>query len=279
MSEQRSARSRALARELREKRKASGLNLHEVAAQVGISIASLSRRETGRRMASVTQVAALLAVYKVVGPEQKRIMDMAEDVHTVGWWHLNRVTGTPVNELAYFESQASSIVNYSSGPVPGLLQTPAYARAVMGSFPYERTEVERRVGERMQRQATLHRIVPPRYTAFMDEASLRRPFGGRDAMVEQIRWLIDMAKRPEIAIRVIPFRRGSYDQSGYFSLLGFRDAPPLVFVEGSQMSGFLDDADDIDRLEQVVASLRRIALDSSETVEFLGKMIADHERG
>ncbi|HVK23739.1 MAG TPA: helix-turn-helix transcriptional regulator [Actinokineospora sp.] len=279
MSEHRSARARALAKELTDKRKPTGLTTRTAAARLSVSATTLNRIETGRRMPKPEEVSALLAIYGVVGPERKRIMELVEDVRAVGWWHVNRVHGSPMRELVHFESQASAIVNYTLGPIPGLLQTADYARAVLGAFPSARPDLERRLDERLRRQSVLHKLASPRYTAFIDEGTLRRPFGGVDAMAEQVRWLIDMAKRPNIFIRAIPFRRGSYDQSGYFSLFDFREAPPLVFVEGSQMSGFLDEAEDIEGYQAVVESLRRIALDSTESVGFLERILADHERG
>ncbi|MBC6449718.1 helix-turn-helix domain-containing protein [Actinokineospora sp. HBU206404] len=272
------ARARALAAELKVLRERSGLTTRAAAKRLGTSIASLNRSETGRRMASVADVSALLAIYGVTGPERKRIMSLTENDEQSGWWGLG-VRAHLLEALIHFESQAESFIHYSSILVPGFLQTADYARAVIGAGPFDAEEVERRVAHRLERQKVLFKPVRPRYRLILDEAVLRRPIGGSAAMATQIRWLIDMANQPNITIHVIPFRHGYYELSSSFSILEFPTLPSLVYVENGNASGFPDAPVDTDRYVETVGRLMRVALDSFDSVEFLARMAADHERG
>ncbi|SDH89465.1 Helix-turn-helix domain-containing protein [Actinokineospora alba] len=271
------ARARALAAELKVLRERSGLTTRAAAKRLGTSIASLNRSETGRRMASVADVSALLAIYGVTGPERKRIMAMAEEAATSGWWGQSRAA--LLDAFIHFEAQAESIITFSSTLVPGLVQTSDYARTVMRVGLLDEADAERRVRRRMERQKILFRPVRPTLRVFLDEAVLRRPFGGSQAMAAQIRWLIDLAKEPNCAIRVIPFRHGGYDLSACFTILEFRQLPRLVYLENKGASGFEDQPEDTEDYVEMVDQLRRIALDSPDSVDFMERIAADHDRG
>lgn len=266
-----------MAAELKVLRERSGLTTRAAAKRLGTSIASLNRSETGRRMASVADVSALLAIYGVTGPDRARIMSLAEKDETSGWWGV-QMRANLLNALVHFESQAKSFVEYSSHFVCGLLQTADYARAVISTGPFDADEVERRVAHRIARQQVLFKAVRPSYRLILDEAVLRRPIGGSAVMAAQLRWLIDMAHQPNIAIHVIPFRHGFYELSACFSILEFPTLPRLVYVENGKASGFPEPYD-TDSYVEGVGRLMRVALDSADSVEFLARMAADHERG
>ncbi|MBC6451233.1 helix-turn-helix domain-containing protein [Actinokineospora xionganensis] len=276
MSERLPARMRALATELTKLREAAGLTTRQAATRLDQSIATLNRTENARRTATVAEVSAMLAIYGVVGAERKRIMALVDELNTPRWLGIDTDPQRPT--LPIFESEAVSIVNFAPCTVPGLLQTPAYARAITSLG--QTTELhEAMIAARLDRQKVLARLVAPQYVAILDEAALRRAQGGSAVMVEQINWLIDMAKRPNIALHVIPFRHGGYHNPGYFSLLEFPKAPPIVYVEHSLVSGFLDAPEDTQAFRAHTASLIQASLGCADSVNFLTKMAADHERG
>ncbi|MGH3859144.1 helix-turn-helix domain-containing protein [Actinokineospora sp.] len=277
MSERLPARLRALATELTKLREAAGLTTRQAAAKLGMSIATLNRLENAKRTATVADVSALLAIYGVIGAERKRIMAMVEEVNPIGWHGVQLTRGWPA--LANFEAEATGIVNFAPSIIPGLLQTPDYARAVIGLGGIAEADLPGRVAERMNRQQVLTKLVGPTYLAVLDEAALRRAYGGSAAMVEQIHWLIDMAKQPNLTIQVIPFRHGGYrNPGGHFSLLDFAKAPSIVYVEHEAASGFLDHPEDTSLFRQVATTLTRVALGSADSVNFMARMAADFER-
>ncbi len=109
------------------------------------------------------------------------------------------------------EQAAGIIRTYEVQFVPGLLQTPDYARAVLeiGAGDTGELEVEQLVSVRMRRQQILRRPTPPRLWAVIDEAALRRPIGGTSVARAQLRHLIEMARLSHVNIQVAPLRAGS----------------------------------------------------------------------
>ncbi|WP_091379204.1 helix-turn-helix domain-containing protein [Actinokineospora alba] len=277
MSDRLPARMRALGTELAALRVRAGLTTRQAATRIGISSASLNRIENAKRSASVADVSAMLAIYGVVGKERKRIMALVEAVTAPGWLETDHQLKELVTALARFEGQATSICHFAPANIPGLLQTPAYAEAIIGDARPD--DMRKHLAERLDRQQVLTKRTAPSYVAILDEGALRRPMGGSFVMAQQIHWLIDRAKLPNVEVRVIPFKYGGYSSPGDFLTLSFRDAPTLVYVEHSGASGFLDNPSGSRRLQDKAVKLAKIALDSTDSVNFLTRMAADHERG
>lgn len=268
---------RALGTELAALRLRANLTTRQAATRIGISSATLNRIENAKRSASVADVSAMLAIYGVVGKERKRLLALVEKVTAPGWLEIDHRLTELVTALTTFEQQAASICHFAPANIPGLLQTRAYAEAIIGDARPD--DMRKLLADRLERQKVLTKPGAPSYLAILDEAALRRPMGGSFVMAEQIHWLIDRAKLPNVEIRVIPFKYGGYSSPGDFLTLSFSEAPTLVYVEHSGASGFLDSPDGTHRLQGTAAKLARIALDSTDSVNFLTRMAADHERG
>ncbi|HVK23617.1 MAG TPA: helix-turn-helix transcriptional regulator [Actinokineospora sp.] len=277
MSDRLPARLRALATELTTFRERADLTTRTAAQRIGTSVTTLNRTENAKRVPTVAEVAGLLAIYGVVGPEQKRILTMVEEVHSPGWLERSPRLDPVVRALCDFESEARSIVNFAPSVIPGLLQTREYARAIMATgYLNEGEQVMADV--RMQRQKVLCKLAAPQYTAILDEAAVRRAYGGCFVMADQLRWLIDRAKSPNISIRIIPFRHGGYHNPGYYMLLGFAQAPPVVYVEPHEMSGFLDHPDDVKLFRDNAEHLLKVSLGSTDSVNLLTRLATDFDR-
>ncbi|SDJ17061.1 Helix-turn-helix domain-containing protein [Actinokineospora alba] len=278
MSERLPARLRALASELTRLREQAGLTTRQVAARMGTSIATINRTENAKRTPSVADVATMLAIYGVTGAERTRILTMVEEVNSPGWMEVSPRFTHLLKALIDFESEAISIVNFGPSIVPGLLQTPGYARAITKTGLLDESQREALVSARMDRQKVLVKLVAPRYIAFLDEAALRRPYGGQEVMANQIRWLMDRAKLPNMEIRVIPFRHGGYRNPGHFAMFEFERTSRIVYVEHDGASGFLDELDDINLFAHTTSGLMKVALGSADSVNFLARILADYER-
>ena len=152
-------RRRRLGSELRKLREQKGMTAEEVAARLLVSQSKISRLENGRRSISQRDVRDLCGVY---GVDDARIveslMQMAKESRQQGWWHA--FGDVPYSVYIGLETDAASIRVYESLVVPGLLQTPEYARAVIEGMWPEATpvEVDKRVQVRLQRQ---ERITDP----------------------------------------------------------------------------------------------------------------------
>ncbi|MBC6451167.1 helix-turn-helix domain-containing protein [Actinokineospora xionganensis] len=272
------ARMRALGMELAAARARMGLNTRDAAKGIGSSPATVNRSEKARRISPITDVAGLLALYGVTGADRQRILELAQNLDAQEWLETGERLPRLLPFLAAFESQARSLVDFEHTVVPGLLQTPAYVRALHSAAGVTGPEQDAKVAARLDRQRVLAKLACPRYTAIIDEAALRRPCGGSEVMVQQINWLIGRAQLPHINIHVIPFRHGIYPNPGPFMMMGFADAEPIIYVEHLGVAGFIDDPVGTSRFQDRTVTLMRFALGSADTVNFLTRMAADYER-
>jgi Domain of unknown function (DUF5753)/Helix-turn-helix domain len=274
------SRARALANELRELRRAANMTTRQAADALGISSASLNRNELGTRMPKPEEVAALLVIYGVQGMARERVVALARAANPTGWWETGRnALPKQLPTLITFESQATRITDFAPLVIPGLLQTYAYIRAVMERFGAPDADAENRVAARAGRQTVLTRPKnPPCYHAIIDEAALRRPFGGRKVMAEQLRHIITISELPNVTVQVIPFERGGYPLYGPYVLLQFGKAPSIVHLEHKQASGFLDQPEDTDPFHPLSDTLSSMALEPVDTREFLAAQAAKYDR-
>jgi hypothetical protein len=236
--------------------------------------------ETGQRAITTEDVAALLVVYGVTGHERDRLLDAARESDREVWWEGTR-TGLPeqLTTLIGFESQATRITDVSLALVPGLLQTPEYARAIMQVCGVPAPDAEPRVAVRLGRQAVLSRPNPPEYLAILDESVVRRPVGGRAVMAEQLRHLIKATERPNVTVQVIPFDRGAHAAlTGSYFVMGFSKAQTVIHLEQGDSSLFLDDPDKVAPFVTKIETLRDAALGPDSSAKFIGSVAADYER-
>lgn len=274
------ARGRTLGGELRDVRKATGLTTRAAAARIGWTATMLNRTENGHRAASAEDVATILGAYGVVGSERERLLSLARDAENPGWWETgDSIFPAPVKALIGFEAQAVRISSVELNLIPGLLQTPAYTRAIMRAAGVAPLEIETRVAMRLGRQAILTRPDPPRMLAVMDEATLIRPVGGAKVMAEQLRHLLRMAERRNIAVRVIPLRVGAHAAlAGPFTILEFERAQTLVHQEGKRWISFVDTPSEVAPFVTCIDTLSEMSLTCARSVELISSVAAAYER-
>jgi Domain of unknown function (DUF5753) len=124
------------------------------------------------------------------------------------------------------------------------MQTEDYAKAIAtrGWSTSASQSVQRRVAVRMRRQALLARPDAPKLWAVIDESVLHRPIGGRRVMQDQIEHVLELSKRPNITLQVVPYPRSGYDAEGSFSMLRFAEPelPDVVYIEHLGGALYLD---------------------------------------
>ncbi|CRK61005.1 hypothetical protein [Alloactinosynnema sp. L-07] len=272
------ARVRALAMELKAAREGANLRTRDAARMIGTSAPTLSRTETAKRFALATDVSALLAIYGVTGADRTRIMELAENLDAPHWLESGDHRPRLLPALKHFERRAIKITQFSPALVPGLLQTPAYIRALMRFANSDEQVREEWIAARLDRQAILNARLSPRYVAYLDEGMLRRPCGGSEVMTHQLQWLMGRDEQPHITVRIIPFKHGFYDSHGAFTLFEFRDDDPIVYIESADAAGFLHASESIARFRGFAGKLDRVALGSSDSVDFLARMVVDYGR-
>ncbi len=269
---------------LRRLREGKGITRENAGWHIRASESKISRMELGRVSFKERDVADLLTFYGLSdGDERERLLTLARDASTPGWWHrYSDVLPSWFQPYIGLETAASLIRNYEVQFVPGLLQTPEYARAVvmLGHGRSPAPEIDRRVELRMVRQQLLTRPDAPQFWAVVDEAALRRPVGGKTVMLQQIHALIEATAQPNIRVQVVPFRIGGHAaHGGSFSILRFAepDLPDVVYVEQLTSSLYLDKRDDVDQYAYVMETLCIEAAPPEDTVPILHKIAHELE--
>jgi transcriptional regulator with XRE-family HTH domain len=223
---------RRLASELRRLRAAAGMSREDVASKTDINVVTLYRLETAKGRPQRRTMTTLLDIYDVQGEQRTELMTLLRAAGEKGW--LQPYFSSIPEEYSLYiqlESEAESVRNYESLLVPGLLQTPGYARASTGGLtPGATVElVDLQAQIRSSRQALLTRSNPLTLWAIVDEAVLRRVVGGPEVMREQYEYVLTMTQLPNVTFQVVPFGAGSHPgMLGAFSLLDLLPPDPTV---------------------------------------------------
>jgi transcriptional regulator with XRE-family HTH domain len=279
-------RRRRLGYELRTLREAAGKTGEDVAAALGWSDSKISRIETGRISVHHGDVADLLDLYQVTDSAARdALITLARQARIQGWWHpysdiLRRHYATYIG----LEAAAFSLRAFEPLTVPGLLQTPAYARAIIATNTRELDDAEigRLIEVRLRRQDVVFSSDNPlRLMVVLDEAALRRETGGPAIMHEQAQRLIEAAARPRIRLQVLTFGQGSHvAMAGSFGVFSFPDDadPDIGFVETVAGSLFLERRAEVDTARDAFDELSAQALSPEDTDRLLAQISASYRQ-
>jgi len=235
--------------------------------------------ETGQRGVTLRDVRDLCGIYGVTEEQQiAHLMDLAREGKQQGWWQSYDLDYATYVGL---EAAAQSLSYFQSSIVPGILQTPGYARAMHeGGFQeYPPGRIDEHVDVRMRRQRLLTRDPPLKVSVVLDEAVLHRAVGGPLVMAAQLNHLAEVARLPSVTIQVIPFSVGAHPaMDSMFDILEFGDsAPAVVYVEGLMGWLYIEKPQDISRYLKVFELLGTVALAPKESIELILKIKSKHE--
>ena len=272
-----------LGAELRQLRRREALTLEQVCDRLGwASTSKLSRIELGQSRPDLADVLDLLDVYQVPAPTRDALIVIARDAATSrGWWKTFGEMGERQRTYAELEAGAAHIVEYQPAVVPGLLQTPAYARlrVAAGALLTPEVDVEAEVRARALRQEVLRRVDPPRYTAVLAEAACDPGDLPVAVWREQLRHLVAVSGLAHVTVRLLP--RGVAGDGLHpltpYSWYAFPDPadPRTVMLEALTTDVRLTTALDVDRYERMTEALLAAALSPEETVTALARRVGE----
>ncbi|MFW6694451.1 helix-turn-helix domain-containing protein [Streptomyces sp. MAR4 CNX-425] len=276
-------RRRRLGQELRRLREQKNMTAEQVADRLLVSQSKISRLENGRRSISQRDVRDLCGVYEV---EDERIvnslMQMAKESRQQGWW--NAFGDVPYSVYIGLETAAASLRIYQSLIVPGLLQTRAYAAAVIAGSSPEVTaaDIEKRVSIRMRRQDRIRETEQPlRLWAVFDEAALRRVVGDKQIMREQLEHLLEVSELPHVTVQVLPFETGAHPGvTGQYAVLEFPEESDssVIYLEGVTSDLYLEKSEDVHNYSMMYEHLRAQALNPEQTRKFIADAAKTYAR-
>jgi hypothetical protein len=175
--------------------------------------------------------------------------------------------------FAPFEAEAAALRMFEHSLVPGLLQTPEYARAVLETKPGSSEDmIDGYVLARLARQAVLTRDDPPApmVYALVDEGALRRPVAPPAVMHDQLGHLVELAGKPNVTIQVVPYdARGHSGLLGAFVIADRPDAASIVFIEDVTGGRVAEDAATVAEVALRFDALRSEALPKRASRTFM----------
>ncbi|MEU6556199.1 helix-turn-helix transcriptional regulator [Streptomyces sp. NPDC046915] len=271
------ARQVRLGAELRKLREAAGLKAREVAAFLNSTSAQMSQVEAGIAAVSAERIRRLAAHYACTDEAFiDALASMAGD-RARGWWDDLRGVLPQVNlDVAEAEHHATFLREIVINRVPGLLQTPDYARAV---FRYMRpelpeSEIAPRVEYRMRRRSVIGGDTPTPYETIVHEFALRIRVADRQASVAQLRWILDQIEQGHVTVRVIPIDQDGFAGAGASMVYaggpvprldtGLRDAPTGVV--------FIDAELQLNRLRTLLRKVEEASLDPTASRDFIHRL-------
>lgn len=258
---------RAVARQIKMWREAAGMTQTELGAAIAYSGDLVSAVERGYR---VPKPDFLDRTDEVVGAGGK-LAAMKEDVERARY-------PKKVRDLAKLEEESVELGAYTALHVHGLLQIPAYAQALyeIRRPSYSEEQIERFVAARMARKSVFEKVPRTVLSFVQEEASLRRPFGGRMVLRQQLEHLLEISELRHVSIQVMPTDREDHAGiEGSIRLLKLRSGKTLAHTEGQLYSRVLNDPRDVQIMEMRYGMIRAQALPPRESVDFIEKLLGE----
>ncbi|MER5970714.1 helix-turn-helix transcriptional regulator [Streptomyces sp. NPDC002055] len=252
---------------LKGQRDAAGLTQQELADTAIMTRSHIAHIEAGRRIPS---------------REDARRLDRALNTGNV------LASFLPQDDAAvadYFEAarqleqQATMIREFALACIPGVLQTEAYARAILrsGFPPVSDEECDRLLVARLKRSKILLNQVSPVVWALLDETALRRPVGGPQVMADQLMHIVRLGEDERVRVHVLPFNLGSHPlMQSMLTLMWFEDQPPVAYSEGLQVGKVHDAPAVVERLQSAYHLAMGDALPLKESLAVLRATAKEH---
>ncbi|MFC9975064.1 DUF5753 domain-containing protein [Spirillospora sp. NPDC127200] len=268
-----SVRNRRIGMELRRLRDERRMTIDRAARTIWRSTGWLSGVENGYGICG-DDLEDVLDRYGVEDPSYRAaLVELARVERKRGWWRRHaRVLSPAAMDFISLESDSRSVCTYEVLSVPGLLQTPAYARALITDGP---GDPERAVAIRMARQQILRGGDAPRLSVVLTEAVVRQLVGGAETMSGQLDHLMCQAGRDMIDLRVIPFEVGAHvGFDGSFTLMeiGRQGRLAVGVIESPGRMTYVEADDEVRHLGERFQQLQAVALNEGDTCSFIERI-------
>ncbi|WP_329521139.1 helix-turn-helix domain-containing protein [Spirillospora sp. NBC_01491] len=265
-------RARRLALELQRLRERSGLGQAEAARRLGWSRSKLSRIEDAATRPADDDVQALLQLYGLEPDRHDALRHLNQDSWQRGWWTAfgDAFTGN----YPMLEDQAPEIFAYEIALIPGLLQTPDYARTLIRAVrDGDEKDLDRLVAARMARKAVLERVTPPRLHLVINEAAFHQVVGDACVMRKQTSEVWSHAvERSNVTIQILPFTASRpFGLESSFTLFAFPEDHGLDVGHSEGLLGewYAESSGQLTQIRVAFDHVRQAALSPEESIAWL----------
>ncbi|MFE1957727.1 Scr1 family TA system antitoxin-like transcriptional regulator [Streptomyces sp. NPDC059479] len=252
--------------ELRRFREAKGWKQEDLADHMDYSSTHISAVETGRKMPTLRFARSADRALGTGDLFERKYRELKHGVLLEGF-----------SEYVGYEGRATEIRVFEVGIIPGLLQTPDYARVLADSAVHRgaitREQADERASFLAERQAALVRARPPMVLVVMDESCIRRSVGGPGVIGAQLDRLVEFAELPNTALHIAPYAIGehrTFDRP--VNLLTLPDYSVVSYVE-SQTQGYLErELVSVRSLLTAYHQLQAVSLSQAASVDMINEV-------
>jgi transcriptional regulator with XRE-family HTH domain len=260
MAENRVTARATVGRAIRRAREAQKLSRAVLAERIFVSESLVAKWESGKQAIKADYMKQLIEVLQISPEEVIRILDeiVTSDVSpewTGKWLHI--------------EVNSAEVLSFDLSAVPGLLQTPDYARTVLQYNRHAPIDIEDQLKSRLDRRKILDKDYPPTTVFIFDEYVLHRRVGSRKVMFEQLMQLCELAKRPDIFLHVVPSDTEYY--AGCPFMIAKVDGTEFVYLDDASQGRVLDDPDEVSVISRIWQGIRAAAVSQDETIDRIAK--------
>ncbi|MFF6997553.1 helix-turn-helix domain-containing protein [Streptomyces sp. NPDC008313] len=262
-------------KELRWKREEAGLTLLQLVEGSFYGQSHLSEIERGERRMPRDLAEHVDRVLKTDGFFGRRCEEVRKARRAGHAWYFEKVLEA--------EKHAEVIEEWCPTLIPGLLQTGAYAEAVVRAThplePQEKTDAK--VTARLARAHLFDEDhTKPEYWVILHESLLRHPILSPEAMAEQLGHIAALARRHRITPQVLPWNCGAHPfMLGTAMVMTLTDAPPLVYTESLHTGDTIDDPALVKDYRRSYDRLRAAALPPEASLAMIEEAAEDYRNG
>ncbi|MDL2079377.1 helix-turn-helix transcriptional regulator [Streptomyces sp. GXMU-J15] len=249
--------------ELRRYREAAGLTQRQLGDILNYTGSLVGQIETARKLPTVEFSQRADAALNT-GGLLSRLVKLVMRSQLPAWFQ----------QVAELEVRAAEICSFQTHMVLGLLQTKAYARAVLGVI--DETNLDDRTAVRLARQQVFEKEDPPVFWAILSEAALYLEIGGRETMREQLAHVLSFEHNPRVNIQVLPFSAGAHaGVQGSFDIYRFPGDPTIVYTEGYGSGHPTANPDTVKDCSLRYDHLQAAALSLKDSAELIRRVMED----
>ncbi|WP_326555551.1 helix-turn-helix domain-containing protein [Micromonospora sp. NBC_01813] len=277
----RTLRAQWLGQQLRQIREQRGMTLKLVATHLNRDMSALGRYERADWPIRREDVVALLDLYGFHrADERAHLLSLAEEVWRTDRWNdaYDNVIDSSFIDFPWLESRADRICSYHSTVMPGLFQLRDYAELVIREVEGPKAPeglIQRGIALRMDRQQMLERG-QTKINAIIDESALRRPIGTPKLMQDQLRRILQLARQPQIEVRVLPRDIGLHPAlDGSFWVFEMPTPYPAVGYLESLAGQMYFESPKADRFVSAYHRTCDAALDPRESAGLISKIVEE----
>lgn len=261
--------------DLKTTRERAAFTQDRAAEVLGCSQTKINYLESARNQQKPDEVTALLRAYGTDVEHIDRMASLAGRADQGTWWApFSDVLPNWFKIFVGLEGLARAAFSYESMLLPGQLQIPEYAAAILvGSLQIPPMEVPQVVRARMARQR-LQDEAPLRFRSVIEQYVLDRMVGGPEVMRVQLEHLLELMKLDNVEVHVMPIEVTVHDGlDGDFLLLDFDEAQSIGYIEHSSGAVYVQDQDQVELYNLAADRLCAAALSEADSVSFIERRI------